>query len=263
MPDDGEQQVANEATPDTAESVQSDATEAPVEDIPAGPWDEDLAARFQNANQRRNVAEFLREKVQPHLTKVEQQAAQRNENAERLWNDFRQDSDGTFERIATELYGADHAKRMLNALRTEDTPAPDFDAPDELDLDELPQEARETIEWAQAEKQKQQWNALLADVAEKNPDLTVDEELFTPFVIASEGRVDQAVESYKEWLAKFPGAKTEEAAEEAAEETAPPVVDGKVGRTGREAAREPQSMDEALADMYAMMKQADTPPPTV
>jgi hypothetical protein len=171
---------------------------------PDGPWSKDLETAFADPAQRAAVDEFLRQTVQPHVTRLEQDSAA-NRNANRLWNDFTESPNETFLSVATELYGADQARQLQDIIAGSPPDEPGDPAGDEYDikLDELPPQVREAVEFAQSERRTRAWNDVIEKVKSDNPDLNLDPELFAPFVNATDGDIDRAVEGYKAHLEKI------------------------------------------------------------
>ncbi len=249
------QQEPAAPTPDTAESVQSDATPPNP-----GPWSADLEAAFDDPNQRAAVDAFLREKVQPRVTQLEQQSAP-NRAAERLYDDFTQNPVDTYYSVTEELYGPEAAEAVKAALAGDDS-APD--AEDDIlddtdaDLSNLPPEAREAIEYVQEQRQEAAYNAELDKIKADKPDLDLDPELFAPFVMAADGDLEVAVENYESFLTRF---KPSEGGEPEPTPQAPPTVgQDRTGATTPPTEKSYESLDEAMDEYFAEQRSA---PPTV
>ena len=239
------------------------------------PWSSDLETRFEDEAIRSQVDEFLRETVQPHVTKIEQDSAT-NRDANRLWNDFAEEPIETYVAVTKEIFGDELASRITAAIdpSNEDTdPDPaeetyewDTDPdPDDGSDDELDPRVAKAVDIVESQQREKAWKDALesveADFKEDNPDLEFDEELFTPFVVATEGDFDTAVEAYKSFIGnakekfgiKVPGE------EEVAEDPPPPVLDS----DGRRPSTPPQkenyeSLDDAMDAFFAEQK---APPP--
>ena len=88
---------------------------APVVANP-GPWDADLQLTFDDPNVRAKVDAFMRSKVQPRMTQLEQQLAG-SRNAVALFDDLRTRTDDTFVALANEIYGEKGAEAVLTVLQ--------------------------------------------------------------------------------------------------------------------------------------------------
>lgn len=260
MPDNEEGQAPEQepqAPPaDTAESVQSDATP------PAnpGPWSADLEAAFDDPTQRAAVDAFLREKVQPRVTQLEQAQAP-NRAAERLYEDFTNSPIDTYYSVTEELFGTEAAEAVKASLAgDEGSPDVDDDILDDpdADLSSLPPEAREAIEYIQDQRQEKAYQAEIDRIQHDKPDLDLDPELFSPFVMAADGDLEVAVENYEAFLSRF-GPKAEGEAPPPPE--APPTVgQDRTGATTPPTEKHYDSLDEAMDDYFAETREA---PPTI
>lgn len=262
--------MADENTPDVEQdSQETDHTES------ASPWQDDLAAAFEDEGTRTAVDEFLRGKVQPYVTQLEQKTAP-NRDADRLYSNFQEDPQGTYIAVTRELFGPEAAQRAIDAINRGEDPeeavaeqqaeagneTPEF----QVDYDELPPEVREAVEAVNEQRQEAAFERELARVKEDNPEVEFDDELFYPFISAAEGDLDLAAVNYAAWLEKaadkfspeVPDEISTEAAEAEAErqqeETPPQTLSTKQG--GSAGAAPPQqaqgqTLDEAITEWLA------------
>jgi hypothetical protein len=221
-----------------------------------GPWSADLHALFPDETIRGQVDQFLRSKVQPHVTQVEQQFAP----AKELWNDLQQDPIDTYVAIAHELFGPDVATAVASQVQQQQAqppaPAPDATAA------QLTPEQQSAIEWAESQRAEQEWNSQFARVdglaprdAEGNS-IIKSERAFAPFVVAAEGDFDQALEGYKQWYSEVTPAPPAEAP------AVPPpaVLDGSAAPAAiPPTVPQRQTLDAALDDTLAEMRATRAP----
>lgn len=186
--------------PTAAEPTAPAAPETPpAQPAPAlqpGPWSADLEAAFEDPSLRQQVDGFLREKVQPRVTQLETQFAERKA-AHELYDDLSGDeSDQALMQVIAELHDPEIAQKFAELL-TPAQPAPETPAPPQA---ELPPEVQEMIAERQAQKEAEDYDNELARVKGLHPELIDDE--FHPFVAGAEGDFDRALESYKVWQAQ-------------------------------------------------------------
>lgn len=245
----------------------------PVVDDPAPapsdtPWAADLETLFEDPAVRGQVDGFVREKIQPYVTQLEQ-ATQVNRDAERLWNDFRETPVDTFGAVAVELFGDEKAEELRALLAGETppeeppvTPTPDTYEEFSIDEDELPPHVREAVEYAANKKQQEEWDEAFADVQARNSDVEIVEELFYPFVTAADGDIDEAASSYKAWYekgkTKFAGIEIDP--DDIPDTNPPPVNNPKVDPApSAPPEKQQQTLDEAMDEFFA----EQNAPPTV
>ncbi len=191
--------------------------EAPVVEAPApepaapepeaeapgdAPWTADLATYFEDEGARSTADRFLREKIQPHVTHLEQQHSD-YEPARALFDDLREDPVSTYLAVTEELYGEDVADRVAAMIADDDDPrgaSDDEDEPAAPAAPELdPTVARMKAKF-EGDEQAQAYDAELTRAREVHPSLK--DELFAPFVIAAEGDFDVALVGYRQWEAQ-------------------------------------------------------------
>jgi len=262
----------------TEEAPEVEAQEAPeqVEQTqePTSPWANDLQELFTDEGVRGNVDAFLREKVQPYITKIEQDSAA-DRRAKNLWDQFSEDPYATFEQVAVEIYGEDVADKIKRAMDDEGDPDAQAQAIDEVvaesedseslfDLKDLPPEVRRLVEEKQELEAEAAFDDEIKEVKEwmSENNIPFDEEVFYPFVANAEGDIELAVDHYQAWVEKAEGTfgiKLDGADEEI---SVPPQT---ISSESRQAAPPPQapsyeSLDEAMDDW---LKEENAPPPVV
>lgn len=272
-----EEQAAEETqdvqAPETAEETPQAAPEAEAAPEPNSPWANDLEA-FEDPNVRAKVDEFMRAKVQPYVSKLEAESAP-NRNAARLWEAFQDDPYTTHEQVTREIYG-DKADAVLRALEGDDAEVEvdysdtDVDDPessdDTPDLSNLPPDVRDFIESQMEEKQEAEYREALAEIGKsfEEKGIPFDPEIYEPHLIAAEGDVDAASESYEKWVTKAKDTFGLKVPTEGIErEPAPPTLGGSNSSSGGQAPpqeKEYGSIGEALDDFFA---EESSPPPTV
>ncbi|MGZ6852645.1 MAG: hypothetical protein ACXVGB_00655 [Mycobacteriaceae bacterium] len=245
--------VAAATPPAPVEAAPAPPQPAPVGD---GPWAQDIRSTFQDPEVQRQVDAFLRSKVQPHVTQVEQQYAPARE----LWQDLQAEDQsqslGTYLAIAEQLYGPEVAQAVASSLEAQFTQPqqPETPAPAQP---QLTPEQQQAIDWANAQQAEQLYQSELARVKASDPN--VRDELFHPFVVGSEGDFDQALAAYQNWHAQaYPAAPAEPAPE-------PPATLTGEGAPAAIPPTEParQTLDSALEDTLAEMRANRGAPTTV
>lgn len=261
-------------------------TEDTTQNENASPWDSDLAAAFEDEELRTQVSEFLGEKVQPYVTKIEQDSKP-NRDAQRLWEGFNEAPVDTYIAVSREIYGPEVADKVAAILQgeepAEETPASDTTDTTETEeetpastkpaFDDLPPEVKEVVAQVQAEKQKAAYYEEIDRVTQEHaddlpkgedekPQLNVD--LFHPFVVSADGDFDKAWDAYAAFQSQAKetfGIKVPEVGEDG-KPIPPTAIDS---QTRDASATPPQevkygSLDEA---MDAFFDEQKTPPPTV
>ncbi len=199
------------------------AEAAAIPEPQPGPWSADLEAFFEDPQVRAQADQFLREKVQPRVTKFEQESSQ-YAPARELYDDLLSDTDGTLNAIVTQIYGDDVAAAVAQAIQGG---ASQEDVAEALTPEQgaLPPEVKALLDdvkpLVERDKEEQARNAYrqeLDRVKEEFPGLVEDE--FHPFVVTAEGDMGAALEGYKRWLtgieARYGPRPVEEAAPPAA-----------------------------------------------
>lgn len=234
------------------------APAAPV--IGDGPWRADLEALIEDPTYRAKVDQFLRDKVQPHTTKLEQQVAAQKD-AVRLYSAFEEDSTAAYVAVTNDLFGEERAQEILAYLQQHlgATPAPEqIPGQTQMPLDPRMQQA---IDYVENQQNEAFYAKEIARVTEANPDVV--EHLLHPFVAAANGDFDQAVELYHSAAADFASRFTNQPEGEPAP-VAPAVV-GSDTATAQASTTpvEPkkQTMNEAIDSFMAEQRANREAPP--
>lgn len=189
------------SAPEQGEQPQDPQTPvaAPAAAAPAigdGPWANDLNLIFTDPNQRAQVDQFLRTKVQPHTTKLEQELAQ-TRDAQKLWNDLGENPGETFVAVARELYGEEAATAAVNAMQAALDQGQQQQAQQPAPA-QLPPEIQNMYQSWQEEQNEKVYDATVAKIVASNPDIL--EGRFHHFVASANGDFDKAVILYREDL---------------------------------------------------------------
>jgi hypothetical protein len=178
-------------------AVQPAATPPPAAAAPSqgSPWDADLASTFEDEATRNAVSAFLGQRVQPHVTRVEQASKAGRELIEAL----NSDPDGTIKQIVEAVYEEEDAKAILAAF---DEDADLTVQPPPETTSDLDPRVQRLIDKEQEEQDKAAFMTEFNRVKDANPDVDLDFDLFVPFV-AKAGDFDQAVLDYANYLTRF------------------------------------------------------------
>ncbi len=193
-----------------------------VEPAPA-PWQKDIDERFTDPAVRAEVDKYLREKQQPYMTKLEQDAAELRGKAWVFDGLSSDDPTETLTAIVSQVYGDDFAERIVELLgegeNLEAAAAIAEQEADEdaIDLDKLPAEVREAVEFAKSAKAAEAaaseaaaqqklldeatatYDAWRAEILKAQPD--VKENALHAYVFAADGDMEQGLANYR---ADFP-----------------------------------------------------------
>lgn len=255
------------ATPDTQEQA-TEAQDQHVQTAPAvqpsgqgaGPWANDLAELFPDESVRTQVDGFLREKIQPHVTQLEQRGKDL-ELAGQLYSELQSNPAETYLAITEDIFGPQAAEAVRDQLvqlygQDED----EQDDADEPVQGQLPPEVQELLDERKEQKQAAEYKAQMDSAVEKykESDNPVVPELFHPFVLAAQGDFDLAYQGYVQWLGQ---AKAQFAAQPEAEADPPPntLASDTAGSTEPPTTKKYTSIDEALTDFFAEQRAAAPP----
>lgn len=261
--------------PDPAQtpSVQDQpaATPQPVAEASGGqgPWARDLEAVFSDPATRGQVDQFLREKVQPHTTQLEQRVAQ-SDDAMNLWTNLQENPYDTYVAMTSQMFGEEAADQVLQALTGALGPeaqqaaesavveaAPPSPPPQVPPHDARMQNMLDAFERQEAEKV---YETDLEATVLSNPDLDPEllRENIHAFVAAADGDFVQAAGMYRAFTQRF-GAPT--TAQEVAE-AAPPTVGGEGSASGgTPTIPAKQSWDDAFSEFGQEIRASNAPPP--
>jgi len=206
------------------------------------------------------VDQFLREKVQPYTTQLEQKSAQATD-ATRLWNDLNAQPVDTYVAITEELFGPEVAQQLLAQVQTQleqnQQPAPPGEAPQTPTPDPR---LEAVLQYVENQQSNQYYDSQLQTITADPQYTDVDTALLHPFVAAADGDFARGIEMYREaalgFHAKYAPATapppTPEAPNVIASDTAtgstPPVVPQK------------ESLGEAIEAVAREWRTAPAPP---
>lgn len=261
------------ATPDTAEQTQGtpEVQDQPVQNTApavqpdqgqgAGPWANDLAELFPDEGVRNQVDGFLRQKVQPHVTQLEQRGKDL-ELAGQLYSDLQASPAETYLAITEEIFGpqaAESIRDQLVSLYGEEEDEGGVEEPTDESQGNLPPEVEELLRERREQKEEAAYKQEMDRTVAAHPDVVP--ELFHPFVAATQGDFETAYTGYARWLEQ---AKTQFGAQPAEQAEVAPAAIGSdaTGTTAPPTEKKYTSIDEALTDTLAEMRAA-RPAPTV
>lgn len=253
-------QGQDQAAPDPTAAAPSPAPAAPTP-AGAGPWATDLAQRFQDESTRGAVDQFIREKVQPYTTQLEQKAAA-SEDALRLWTAFEQNPLDAYVAVTTDMFGEDAGAQMLTYLQQQVDKETAEGATAEEAVQTVAQDPRvaSAIEWAESQQAEKAYDTELGRIKAAHPE--VDEDAFHTFVAGAEGNFDMAYQLYSQFVEKFGPPQTVPEPEPAPE--AAPVL-GSDTATGQASTTQVQpngqTIGGAIQDMMNDFRAAREAPP--
>lgn len=250
-----------ETTEPAPEAIRAEPVPAETAPAPSpGPWDADLQAAFEDEGTRAAVDAFLREKVQPRVTQLEQATAA-NRNAERLWNDFSENPIATYVAITNEILGEELGQEVVKILESQ-SEDPQGEVEEAIGTSDLPPEVQELVDEHKRNRAREAYDQRLAQAQADHPDVNIKPELIAPFVAAADGDFDAAVASYKSWLEDSRKELVGHVDEPPAE-IAPPTISGDTHAAPGAAPPQEEhyeSLDDALDAFFAEQK---TAPPAV
>lgn len=242
--------------------VPAEGTEAPA--ALSGPWAKDLETAFTDPEMQRTVDAFLREKVQPHVTRMEQTAAEL-QDAKVLMDDLINRPGETFLALTEELFGEDKAATVYKALESGAVKeVPDGDGGTDLvvkDASALDPETRALLDEIKADKDQTAYeNAIAATVEKYKDEVEIAPELFHPFVHTADGDMDRAALAYKEYHAQFTAKYGAPPAEVPPAPGAPPTLGGVNAAPSVPPIEKKYTMDSAWDEFMEDLRSA---PPTI
>lgn len=259
QPTPGQDQPVQPTEP-AAPAAAPPAPPAPAPTPGDGPWAADLQTLFTDEQVRGQVDQFLRSKVQPYTTQLEQQAAAARD-AQRLYSDLNENPYDTYVALTTEMFGEEAGNALLAQLQQQvgaqeqqpaapEQPTPPAGAPADPRVENV-------INWFEQQQAEQQYDAELARIQQAHPDVNAD--LFHPFVAAAEGDFDQAYQLYSTYGQQWAAANAT-----AGEQPAAPPTLGSVGQTAPPGAGDPQPKTIADAvDAFVASQRANAEAPPV
>lgn len=183
---------------------------------PATPWAESLGRAFPDEAVRGQVDQYLRSEIQPYVTRREQELGEVSGVWDNLWNE--DTTIPTYLSLAESIYGPDLAQKVAEtftsyfesqgltpeqaaeagaqaasqqAAADSGVPAeePDF----ETWLAAQPKQVQDMVLKNVAQEEDQNYQSLMAEYATKDPTIRGNEHLFSRYVVATDGDMDQAL----------------------------------------------------------------------
>jgi hypothetical protein len=229
-----------------------------------GPWASDLALLGLDDASLGKVDTFLRAKVQPYTTKLEQDVAA-TRPAATLYNDLTnpEKSVDAYVAITYEMFGQEAGEKLLATLQGQTAEqqqatvaaavAPAEGTPQYAQLDP---ETQAFLNEQRQESAERAYEKDLGATIAANPDINPDH--LHIWVAQADGDFNKAVELYRQYVADFIAAPAGETGA-----TAPPVLGSDTG--GAAASNMPvapkhQTMEQAVENTVNLFKKQDAPP---
>jgi hypothetical protein len=189
-----------------------------------------LETRFADPEIRQAVDGFLRETVQPHVTRLEQSAAELAD-AKVLMDDLINRPGETFLALTEELFGQEQAGKVYSALQSGDiVEVPDATGGTELevkDASSLDPETKALLAELKQDKDRAAYDRAITDTVEKYKEqVEIEPDLFHPFVHTADGDMDRAALAYKEYVTQFTAKYGAPPAADPPAPGAPPTIGG-------------------------------------
>lgn len=275
--------AVGDGVPATGGSVESPSTEPaaqpaeqtapPTDPAPNGnPWDSDLRAALENAEDPFEAAtKFIGENIQPRVTQLEQDLAARPElppEAVELYNDLLENPDEVVAALFRARHGDEAAEKAL-ALIDADPDLPDVDdlvEDSEIPLEQLPPEVQEAVKAQQAQKDREAYDELLADIKAQPGRENLDDLKFAEKLYLADGDVEVALQMVDAEVEAYEKAFREKfnLPDDAEVPAPPPTLNSNVQTPAQS---EPpktytkwDQLDDAFDDMAAETR-TGTPPP--
>lgn len=173
------------------------------------PWTNELREAFEGAEDPLTAADtFIREKIQPRITTLEQDYA-KTADARELYTDLQENPLETYYNVTAALFGEDVANRLIAEIQPGNDPAdPEIELEDgegEIDLESLPPSVRDLVAKQQEADSKEAFEGLIEDVKgrEDVDSDNFDTQAFSAALVAVDGNVENAVELYNKWEGRF------------------------------------------------------------
>lgn len=225
-----------------------------------GPWAKLIEERFSDPDLQAEVDAFLRENIQPYVTKKEEDAALA-EGAKALYDDFQSDPGQAWVNVTAEIFGEDRANEVLAYLKSQGLEAEGDGPTDPTPSSSLPPEQQQVLDWANEQRNRSLYEENLNALAAAHPEFDDKaRKLIAPFITAADGDMEVAFAGYTAWLAEAVGVPA--APEEPTTAEPPPVIgSGDGAPPAPPTVKRGQSLDAALDDFFN--EQKSSAPPTV
>jgi hypothetical protein len=244
---------------------------APTPPAPVGdsPWSPDLALLFEDEATRTKVDQYLRTKIQPHTTKLEQDVAAQRDAVE-LWSQLTEKPADAYADITAQLLG-DNAQPVLDYIKQLQEQQPSTDpgqlAPFDPAQDPRLAEIMQDYETRKAETYyDQEFGRILAtavDLTDADPAVQESKQRLYHMCVNQEGGdFDKALELYRATVSPFgPPAPIVPPAP-----GAPPAIGSDAGGANPSAAPtvpQKQTLDEAINDFMSEQRASREAPPVM
>jgi hypothetical protein len=268
----------------------ADEPGAPAPTIPASPWQQDIMATFPDPAVAAQVDNFLRARVQPRVTQLEQQYAA-TEEARQLWESFHQDPEGTFNAVRDQLvslgYSVGQATQMATDAQVQaaQQPAPAAPMQTAAAQTEDPRLAEMYADWTR-QRELAAYDAAIEQIVNDPANADINPNRLHIYVAAADGDFDQALVMYRADIANVlmsygvdPTTATPQQVDAAADVAqqaqvaaaapgAPPVMGGGAGAPvpttpdyRAEGLSPQQALHKSIEDAAAMMLRSGAAPP--
>ena len=221
-----------------------------------GPWSASLQTTFTDEATRAQVDAYLRENVQPYVTKLEQ--GRPPEEAASLYSDYQEDPIETHLAVTEQLYGPEARAAVESALFGEDGEQAQEEALEAVEEGQRDPEVQALLDReAERERETAYYDTML-ELAENDPNF--DEDEFSPFVIGTEGNVQEAYAAYTNWRgkvqARYTPAQTDVAGAEAPDPVPPVLGSTAPGGSAPPTQRQHGSLEEEMDNWFAEQQAA-------
>lgn len=247
-----------------------------------GPWENDIRQSFTDPQVAAQVDNFLRARVQPRVTQLEQQVAQ-TKDATELWDAFHSNPEGTFNAIRAQLVEAGYDVAEANAIagnaQAEAAAAPPPAAQTAAAQAEDPRVAEMYADWTRT-RELSAYDAEIERITADPANADIDPNLYHTYVSAADGDFEQAINMYRHHVTNIltrygidPAEATLQQAQAAAqvaegeqrqESGAPPVMGQGAGGAGAPVPTQPEyqgrdGLHKAIEDATAQMMRKAAP----
>lgn len=229
------------------------------------PWATDLASAFPDPEVQAQVDSFLRERIQPYVTSVEERAALAGDVQE-FWNQWTENPGETWNEMTKELVGDEKAAEVLALIQGTEPSAPATPAAPATEAppttgQALPPQYQEALDEFIGERQTAKYDKAVNEFIAAHPDAGVKRELFDPFVASAEGNLEAALEGYTAWATAAQAEFGPPPPEGEAPAPAPPALTGETGGVSTPPTEKDygRNIDAAVDDFFNEQK-ASAPP---